>query len=301
MELRNLMTFIKSAELGSFSAAAQELGYTQSTITMQMKNLEEELGVRLFDRIGRNIRLTDAGSVALIRAREVVHSAQRLQEDLAGGAGVHVRVGVYESLCGAFLPEIISEFRRQYPDAELSVVTSSKAELERRLMADQIDLLWVYGREERENLLVLEEFEHAIAPICCANSPLVAHSPVALEELLQYHVIFTELGCPYRRQMERFLEENEASANVFLEAGSTDVVLRFIRAGLGFGFLPVFIAGEELARGELGTFEIRGFHPRLYSRVLCHRDKWLTDAMRSFCQLARTAQMLEGQIVAELL
>ena len=151
MELRNLNTFVKIAELGSFSAAAQELGYTQSTVTMQIKNLEEELGVQLFDRIGRSIRLTDAGSAALGRAREVLHSASRLREDLAGAGSAQVRVGVYESLCGAFLPGLIQQFARQNPSAGLSVVTASKAELERLLLADQIDLLWIYGREKREH------------------------------------------------------------------------------------------------------------------------------------------------------
>ena len=287
MELRNLNTFVKIAELGSFSAAAQELGYTQSTVTMQIKNLEEELGVQLFDRIGRSIRLTDAGSAALGRAREVLHSASRLREDLAGAGSAQVRVGVYESLCGAFLPGLIQQFARQNPSAGLSVVTASKAELERLLLADQIDLLWIYGREKRENMLVLEEFEHPISPVCCSSSPLAGTGPVPLGELLRHRAIFTEQGCPYRRQMERFLEEKEAQADVFLEASSTDVVLKFIRAGLGFGFLPQFLTGEEIAQGELAAFEVEGFSPRLYSRILCHRDKWLTGAMRSFCQLAR--------------
>ena len=280
MELRNLNTFVKIAELGSFSAAAQELGYAPSTLAKHIRSLEEELGVQLFDRFGRSIRLTDAGSAALGRAREVLHSASRLREDLAGAGSALVRVGVFESLCGAVLPGLIHQFARQNPSAGLSVVTASKAELERLLLADQIDLLWIYGREKRENMLVLEEFEHPISPVCCSSSPLAGTGPVPLGELLRHRAIFTEQGCPYRRQMERFLEEREAQADGFL-------VLKFIRAGLGFGFLPQFLTGEEIAQGELAAFEVEGFSPRLYSRILCHRDKWLTGAMRSFCQLAR--------------
>ena len=103
MELRHLATLVKIAELGSFSAAARELGYTQSTVTMQMQALERDLDAPLFDRIGRSVHLTENGRVAVLAARKMLEEARRLRLTLAEGDGGLVRIGVYESLCGAFL------------------------------------------------------------------------------------------------------------------------------------------------------------------------------------------------------
>ena len=129
MELRHLATLVKIAELGSFSAAARELGYTQSTVTMQMQALERDLDAPLFDRIGRSVHLTENGRVAVLAARKMLEEARRLRLTLAEGDGGLVRIGVYESLCGAFLPDMIIRFRKEFPEAELRVVTAPRREL----------------------------------------------------------------------------------------------------------------------------------------------------------------------------
>ena len=149
MELRNLRTLVRIAELGSFSAAAEDLGYTQSTVTMQIKALEEELGAPLFDRIGRRIRLTDSGRQAVQSARVMLAESERLLRSVQSEENALVRVGVYESLCGGFLPGTIRRFSESQPGAVLSVVTAPRTELERRLQADQVDLIWVYGTTRR--------------------------------------------------------------------------------------------------------------------------------------------------------
>lgn len=285
MELRNLRTLVRIAELGSFSAAAEDLGYTQSTVTMQIKALEEELGVPVFDRIGRRVRLTDSGRQALRSARIMLAESERLLRSVQTEENALVRVGVYESLCGGFLPGTIRRFEEGQPGAVLSVVTAPRAELERKLQADQVDLIWVYGHDAPENTRTLAEFFHPAQPLCAFGSPLQGRE-IRPEGLLQHRIIYTEPGCPYRRLLERFLEEQELAPEVFLETGSADVVLRFVEAGLGIGFMPGFIAREKIRSHAVSPFGIEGFEPRLYSRIYAHSDKWLTPAMKFF---ARTA------------
>lgn len=166
MELRNLRTLVRIAELGSFSAAAEDLGYTQSTVTMQIKALEEELGAPLFDRIGRRVRLTDSGRQAVQSARVMLAESERLLRSVQSEENALVRVGVYESLCGGFLPGTIRRFSQSQPGAVLSVVTAPRTELERRLQADQVDLIWVYGHDAPEHTRMLAEFSHPTQPLC---------------------------------------------------------------------------------------------------------------------------------------
>ena len=171
MELRNLRTLVRIAELGSFSAAAEDLGYTQSTVTMQIKALEEELGAPLFDRIGRRVRLTDSGRQAVQSARVMLAESERLLRSVQSEENALVRVGVYESLCGGFLPGTIRRFSQSQPGVVLSVVTAPRTELERRLQADQVDLIWVYGHDAPEHTRMLAEFSHPTQPLCAAGSP----------------------------------------------------------------------------------------------------------------------------------
>lgn len=287
MELRNLRTLVRIAELGSFSAAAEDLGYTQSTVTMQIKALEEELGAPLFDRIRRRVRLTDSGRQAVQSARVMLAESERLLRSVQSEENALVRVGVYESLCGGFLPGTIRRFSQSQPGAVLSVVTAPRTELERRLQADQVDLIWVYGHDAPEHTRMLAEFSHPTQPLCAAGSPLAGRQ-IAPAELLGQKIIYTEPGCPYRRLLERFLEEQELSPEVFLETGSADVVLRFVEAGLGIGFMPEFISREKQAAHAVEAFGIEGFEPRLYSRIYAHSDKWLTPAMEAFARVALT-------------
>ena len=190
MELRNLRTLVRIAELGSFSAAAEDLGYTQSTVTMQIKALEEELGAPLFDRIGRRVRLTDSGRQAVQSARVMLAESERLLRSVQSEENALVRVGVYESLCGGFLPGIIRRFSESQPGAVLSVVTAPRTELERRLQADQVDLIWVYGHDAPEHTRMLAEFSHPTQPLCAAGSPLAGRQ-IAPAELLGQKIIYT--------------------------------------------------------------------------------------------------------------
>lgn len=286
MELRNLRTLAAIAEFGSFSAAAEELGYTQSTVTMQIKALEEELGVPLFDRIGRRVSLTDGGRQAVQSARAMLAESERLLRSVRNEETALVRVGVYESICGGFMPGVIRRFSQLQPGASLSVMTAPRPELERRLQAGQLDLIWVYGHDSLSYTRTLAEFIHPAQLLCAAGSPL-AGQRLAPEDLLGQRIIYTEPGCPYRRLLERFLEDHELSPEVFLETGSANVVLGFVEAGLGIGFMPEFISREKQQAHAVSAFEIEGFSPRLYSRIYTHADKWLTTAMQSFVAAAQ--------------
>ena len=288
MELKQLATLVKIAELGSFSAAAVELGYTQSTVTMQIQALERDLDAPLFDRIGRSVHLTENGRVAVLAARKMLEEARRLRLTLAEGEGGLVRIGVYESLCGAFLPGMIVRFREEFPQAELRVVTASRRELMDLLAQDRIDLIWVYGEDFPETVRTLAEFQHPVSLIAAPGGVAVGQSLV-LEALLAEPLIYTEPGCPYRRLLEGFLTGCGQQPEVFLEAGSTSVVLEFVQAGLGIGFLPDFLTGEAVTAGRLIRFGLEEFTPRLMSRVCCHRDKWVSPAMEAVAELARRA------------
>lgn len=166
MEIRNIITFVRIAELQNFSKAARQLGYSQSAVTMQIKQLEEELNAQLFDRIGKHIRLTQAGQRLLPHALEILDGVRRAQgitrepEEVSG----RLRIGTAESLLINVLPPIIIEFSRLHPRVEISTQTASVADLFAMVQRNEIDLLYFLDRKTNfpEWIKVAERPEPAV-------------------------------------------------------------------------------------------------------------------------------------------
>ena len=145
MELRNLNTFVRAADAGSFSRAASELGYTQSTVTAQIQGLEEELGVQLFDRLPKGITLTRPGEVLLKHARSLLLEAEnaRLAVKSQREPSGKLRIGAFSSLCTAFLPDLLRQYHQLYPKVDLVVRSGGIEALRDMLGSGRLDFAWV--------------------------------------------------------------------------------------------------------------------------------------------------------------
>ena len=143
MEIRNLTTFVRIAEVRNFSKVAEELGYSQSAVTMQIKQLEEELNVRVFERIGKRVKLTAAGERLLPYALEILESvnkAEHIAED-PGKIEGKLRIGTSESYVTSVLPDIMTEFNEKYPSVEVTTRVAFVSDLVDMLKRNDIDIL----------------------------------------------------------------------------------------------------------------------------------------------------------------
>ena len=166
MEIRNLTTFIRVAELQSFSRAAEQLGYSQSAVTVQIRQLEQELGTLLFERIGRHVRLTEEGEALVERAVAVLRAVQEAENvgKVGRQGGGKLRIGTAESLLISVLPPVFVEFGRKCPDALLSTKTGPVEDLFEMVRQNEIDLLYFLDRKTDfpEWIKVSEHRERAI-------------------------------------------------------------------------------------------------------------------------------------------
>ena len=166
MEFREIATFLQAAQLKSFSKAAKKLNYSQGTVTIQIKNLEEELGVRLFDRIGKQISLTGKGeqfyqyAVTLMKNMEEIKCSLSDTRELTGS----LALGTIESLCSSLLPPILSEYHRRFPQVNVSVVIDSPRALLDKLNDNSLDIVYFLDKRisDRRWVKVLEEPEEKI-------------------------------------------------------------------------------------------------------------------------------------------
>ena len=287
MELRNLRTFQAVVDQGSYQRAADCLGYTQSTITAQIQQLEEELGVPLFERIGRRMVLTETGERALCQARELLLAADRLLE--IGRAGSEpagtLRVDMAETLLCYRTQPVIRAFREQAPQVRLIIRSRNCLQIPENVRTGACDLGVGYDMEwSREALEVESMGEYDIVLLA---APGFAHGDfVTPGQRKPVSLITDEPDSIFRRRLEGYLRERDISLDVTLELWSIETIKRCVMSDLGFTFLPRFVAREELASGLLVELEapVCGKFPTLCAR---RKGSWTAPAMELFLRLLR--------------
>jgi DNA-binding transcriptional LysR family regulator len=290
MELRTVSTFLRVAELRSFSRAAEQLGYSQSAVSAQIQQLEAELGTPLFDRVNKTVRLTDAGETFLHYAQQLVRTAQEARCTLqnASGAQGTLRVGLADSLCSAFAPALLAEYHRRCPQVELILRVCTTAEMLHLLEHNELDLAYTLDLPLTQRTVV-----HALSkaePVCFiapAGHPLARREAVPLAELTAQEFLLTEQGMSYRDVLEQFLAARQLTIRPFLELGSVETLCRLVEQGLGLSFVPECIARPHLAAGRLARLPVPECRIEVWRQLFYHKDKWVTPQMNAFIALVQ--------------
>ncbi|MEW2160179.1 LysR family transcriptional regulator [Streptomyces sp. NPDC007189] len=286
MELRLLVTFEKVATALSFTRAAAELSYAQSSVTGQIRALESSLGVELFDRLGSRIRLTEAGERLLPYARQIIELADEARaavvepEEPSGT----LTVGTMESLTSYRLPPLLEYFHHRHPGVRLALRTTIGDETRQALRQGAYDVGFLMEeRTEHPGLTTAVLAEEPLALVAAPGHPLTG-AAVATADLVGRPLLATEPGCAYRDLFER---ELRALGDVdFLEFGTIEATKRAAAAGLGIALLPEVTVAAELADASLVRLD---WEPpfRLHTQLAWRAEKRLPAHARLFVEQAR--------------
>lgn len=284
MDLRNLNTFIQVAELNSFSRAAEKLGVSQPTISFQIRQLEEELGVKLFDRIGHTIRLTDGGKDALFYAQRICHAAQEMRKGAEGrsrAAGL-IRLAMADSLCAPLIARHFAAFRAAYPHISIKITAAGTEELFRLLDHNEVDMVCTLDSPiYNTSYIVASEERVGVHFVCAASHPLAQASGLTIRALLPYPFLLTEKGMSYRHLLDERLAQLKMEIPPVLEMGSADLLCQLAADGVGVAFLPDYVTEAAVRAGTLVRLHIQDFEGALWKQLLYHRDKWVSPQMEA--------------------
>ena len=289
MELRQLSTLIRAAQLQSFSKAAESLGYSQSAVTVQIRLLEEELGTRLFDRIGRKVTLTPQGSRFLTSAYDIMYEVNRAKLSVSGGAELEnpLHVGTIESLCFSKFPSILRYFRENHPKVAVQITTAPPEELIEMMERNQLDLIYILDEPRfNSNWYKVMEQKEEIVFLSSPSFPLADKKEIRLEELLGEPFFLTEKNANYRKAFDRYLASKNILLTPFLEISNTEFILKMIEENKGLSFLPRFAVEESAESGHIRVLDVIDFHASMYRQIFYHKDKWKTREMDEFIRLA---------------
>ena len=290
MEFRELSTFLQVAKLQSFSKAAKVLGYSQAAVTIQIKQLEQELGVHLFDRIGKQTSLTHQGSVFYDHAASIMRDIAQAKDAVSHPQKLngHLCIGTIESICASLFPSLLTEYHKLHPEVNISIRTDSPDQLLEQINGNQLDLVYFMDKRVYDVKWekVLEEPEEIVFA-ATADHPLAQRSePLSLDDVLSYPMVVTEKNASYRLILEQYLAAMGKSLQPYLEIGNTDFILQFLKQNTGITFLPRFTVEKAISEGYLRILSVKKFSIRTWRQILYHKDKWVTREMAEFIRLA---------------
>ena len=287
MEIRNLITFVRIAEVRNFSKTAEQLGYSQSAVTMQIKQLEAELQVQLFERIGKKAKLTQAGQRLLPYALDILSAAGKAEsiarepEQISG----KLRIGTCESYVISVLPPVFMEMGERCPGVEISTHTAPVPDLIDMLRQNDIDIL--YFLDEKlyfpEWIKVMDQPEN-IYFVSSSSSPLARMKKIPISRLVEEPLYLTEKGISYGYAMEQALAAAGYELHPRLEVGNTDVITRFLLKNKGISFLPEYVVKDDVAEGRLAILDTECPRIVMWSQLAYHRNKYVTPQMKLFLE-----------------
>lgn len=285
MELRLLKTFVTAANLLSFTKTADELGYAQSTVTNQIQALEKELGVLLFERLGKQIKLTKNGEQLNVYALQILKLSDEAKNLLSSSLAPKgsLIIGTAESLCLHRLPKVFSDLRSRYPGIQLQLRFDTGSDYRALLRKNSIDIAFFLDVPcQDEDMVTHILFEEPMAVIAAPFHPLAKRQQVYPLDLAGESLVLTVEGCNYRRIFESILAQSGAKPASVIGVNSNEVIKRFVCDGWGIGFLPQIVVQKELAADQLVELRWAGPPFSIHAQLIYHKDKWLSSAMKAF-------------------
>lgn len=283
MDLKKLETFIYVAEQSSFTKAAEKLGYTQSAVSFQIKELEKELNTALFERINHNIKLTPKGREILSLAHKMIAVSDEIKKaaDDTSDAGVTIRIAMADSLCHFIFWNNFSSFNKQYPNIRLEIILTNTQEMFRLAKRNNVDLVFTLDKHIYDTNYVIEkEYQVNTSLIVSPENEIADKEEVSIENIRNVPMILTEKGMSYRQVFEDYAARNGLPLEPVLEIGDTDLICHLVSQNSGISFLPDFVTEDYVKCGKLKRLKLKDFSPEIWIQMLYHHDKWITPQMR---------------------
>jgi LysR family transcriptional regulator, low CO2-responsive transcriptional regulator len=293
MEIRQLRTLIAIAETGTFTAAAQRLHVTQAAISMQIRQLEDELGVQLFVRAPRRVRVTEAGEALCARARAILteHDAAIAElSSLAASPHYRLRIGTASTrVSAAPLPSILQALKARHPLAEVTVVSGTSEKLIRQILAGNLDVAFVSLPVEAADIETEALEKDALVVIASPDHPLARRRVVTAAMLAAEKLILSESGGNTRRLIDAFFSQARAKPQIAMELGRQAAINRMVEQRLGVSIAPIGAVRDEIRSGRLVSRPIEGASLSWQLGLAYLRSAQESPIVRAFKALCREA------------
>ena len=284
MQLRNLVTFIHVAELGSFTKAAEQLGYSQSTVSFQIKQLEEDLDCLLFERINHTITLTERGHELVYYAHQIRALTEEFRDkpnretQLTG----HIHIVTPDSLCEDMVNAHYIAFRTRYPSISVKFTTADTAVMFDMLDHNEADLVMTLDRHSyNKDYIIAKEERLPVHFVTNSHSKFAGQTGLSIRDIAGEPFILTEYGQGYRRVLDRELAKLSIDITPVLEIGRTDMITSLLTKSNMISFLPDFVTKPLVDAGALCYLDICDMYIEIWKQLIYHKNKWMSKSLKA--------------------
>lgn len=288
MDIRHFKTFKSIIEEGSFSNAASKIGYTQSTVTSQIQQLEQELSIKLFEKIGRNMVLTPIGKELISYTDELLETVKKIEsigknDNIPRGK---LKIAIADSLMSYKLKDVLSLFKQKAPNVSISIVSLNCFVINDMLVKGEVDIGLLYDvGTHKESLTSVQLTQFPLALVC---SPLLENDKIDFctqNQAIDTSLIINEPNCIYRKIFETYLRSNNITLNSTIELWSIEAIKNCVSSNLGISFLPRFVIENELKNNKLKEIKANCSDSKITAIYSYYKNKWISPAMSLFMQL----------------
>lgn len=293
MELWQLEVFMTVAGEKSFSRAGQKLGRTQPAISSAIKQLEEELGEPLFDRLGKSVRLTAAGELLTDYAKRLL----RLREEAVGAVGElrglnrgTLRLGANETTCLYLLPEVLAVFKQAYPQVQIAIHRAITRSITERVIEGTLDFGIVTLPIKNPRLEAITIHQDEMALIVGPSHALASRRAVRMKELEDQPFILHRVGTTTRERLVNHFDNSGVKIKVTMELASIETIKRFVSIGMGISIAPRLCIAKEVEEGSLRALTIHGARFNRQLGLIYNKNRNQSQAARAFLALVTEKQ-----------
>jgi LysR family transcriptional regulator, transcriptional activator of the cysJI operon len=292
MHLNQLWVFYHVAKHKSFSLAAEALFLSQPSVSNQVKLLEKIYGLKLFDRSGRGVELTNAGEILLSYAERIFSLAkeadsviEEIQELKAGG----IRISASNTLGAYYLPDILDLFRKKYPRVEIRMNVGYTQTVVEDILAFRSDLGMIGREVKHPSIVVIPLWEEELVLIVPPGHRFAECRVIDLSGLQDQPFIMSERGSGVREITEEILSRAKVSPRVVMELGENEAIKRAVASGLGIALISATVARRELDAGLIRAVCLPGSRILRKFNIIHHKDKYISKLIRAFMDEALCA------------
>lgn len=291
MEIRQLKAFAAIADSGTFTAGARRVHVTQAAISMQIRQLEIEVGAKLFIRAPRRVILTEAGEHLLQRVRHILREHDAALDEIAQLAGAErgrIRIGSASAMVlTEHLPRILKELRKQHSKAEIAVGSGTSETLVEQILAGDLDIAFVSLPVEAKGIQTERLSEDYLVAIASPRHRLAKQRTVSAYTLAGEKLILGERGGNTRRLIDEFFAHAGVTLDVSMELSRQAAIRRMVEEDMGVGIVPLQSVQEEVEKGRLVRWWIEGAHINWELGLARLRGGYESPIMQSFIRLSR--------------
>lgn len=294
--LRQLKIFAAVARHGSFTRAAEELHLTQPAVSMQVKQLEIQTGISLYEQIGKKIFLTEAGEEIQQYGRAVTQQLDDMEELLNSLKGLErgrLRISIVAT-ANYFAPRLLGDFCGRYPGVNVSLDVNNRQALLNQLKANEVDMV-IMGRAPADMELEADAFmDNPLVIIAAPNHPLAGTEKIPLKRLEDEVFLVRESGSGTRKAMETFCRQHRIDITTGMEVSSVEAIKQCVQAGLGLGLMSRDAVAMELSLGALTVLDVSHFPIQRHWHLIHRKGKRLSASAAAFKAfvLTEAAQIL---------